>query len=141
MAGTRNALAEKRDEKAGQGGRSWRWRRKKERERERERVESLAGRGLCGARVGEGSNVIQIAGNLSQKQLGCTRARETADSSITSPCIGIGDRTFLNNRCPARAHTVCLSAKSPRRAFCREERIFALEHYTTVGWFRRSATT
>lgn len=50
--------------------------------------------------MGEGSNVIQIAGNLSQNQLGL-RARDTAGSSITGLCAGIGDRTFLNNR-PAR---------------------------------------
>lgn len=67
------------------------WWRKRKRERER-------GAERSSTRVGEGSNVIQIAGNLSQKQLSVVRAREIVGSSITSPCIGIGDRTFLNNR-------------------------------------------
>lgn len=69
-------------------------------ERGRGRRDGWRERGVerSGTRVGEGSNVIQIAGNLSQKQLSVVRAREIVGSSITGPCIGIGDRTFLNNR-------------------------------------------
>lgn len=48
-------------------------------------------------RVGEGSNVIQIAGNLSQNQLG-SRRPERFWSSITGLCVGIGDRAILNKR-------------------------------------------
>lgn len=119
MAGTKHT--EKRD-----GQESWTKRLEVEKRERGERTESSGE--VSGTRVGEGSNVIQIAGNLSQKQLGCARAR---------------DRRLINNQ-PLRRYrgSNVLKQSVPARTACRqkvrdepfaEEKIFALEHYTVAG--------
>lgn len=132
---------------AGSGARvqeGWqdsRRRRRRKRPEVEERVESAQRAAeRSGTRVGEGSNVIQIAGNLSQKQLGRALARARARAR---------HRRLINNqplhryrgsnvlkqsarRGAARgAHR--LSAKTSRRAFCggKNFRVGTLHR----GWF------